>query len=71
MKYLIKQRVVNGDHIIEAYYVPETPDDADPNDRPSACAIRVTTGDEIRLRGVEADRFWEAYSGDAYAVVTK
>lgn len=71
MKYLIKQRVINGDQIRQAQYLPEDIDTGDP----SSCFVdlggqREGCNWDVVLRGVEADWFWDAYSGDAYAVVT-
>lgn len=72
MKYLIKQRVINGDRIRQAQYMPED----ETVHEASACFIDLGGRDaecdwDVVLRGTDADRFWEAYSGDAYAVVTK
>lgn len=76
MKYRIGNTVINADHIVKVDYFPATPDDTIPEERASACGIRTTSNLEdndrqwnIWLRGAEADRFWEVYSGDVYKVV--
>lgn len=74
MKYLIGNKVINADHIVEVRYAPETPESPNPGDRPSVCHIETindgVSGFEFvtRLRGEEADLFWDAYSKDAYFV---
>lgn len=75
MKYLVGNTVINSDHIVKVVYLESVPDDPDPHERKSACGILTDKDDESKsewtlwLRGKEADRFWDAYAGDAYKVV--
>lgn len=79
MKYLLGNTVINSDNIVKVVYLPATPDDPDPKERLSVCGIEtVNTASDMQdgdnhgwsvwLRGERADRFWEAYTGDAYQV---
>lgn len=74
MKYMIGSTVLNGDHIVMVRYTPEfngyDEDEGVDAHYPSRCEIDVRRYTPIVLRGVEADRFWKAYIGDAYAVFT-
>ena len=71
MKYLIGNTAINSDHIVKAKFYPETPDDVDPEDRPAICEITLIDDGEVRLRGKKAEWFGEAYSSDAYCVITE
>lgn len=76
MKYLIGNRVINGDHIVQAVYWPEHGEVKSQCDITLTSVIaleldRCSTSDNVVLRDVQADRFWDAYSGDAYQVTTK
>ncbi len=79
MKYLIKNQVINSDNIVSAKYWPAH------DKSESQCEITLTSATPITnhegdlvggsesvveiLRCETADRFWEAYSRDAYCVV--
>ncbi len=81
MKYIIGNQVINADHIVRAQYWPAHDNSV------SQCQITLTSivptmnadGDtfgcsesEVEiLRSEAADRFWEAYSRDAYCIVTE
>ena len=81
MKYLIGGKIINADHIIEAEYFPSHPYATDPEKmHPPHCCITTAALDEasepncpknevVTLHADEADRFWNAYSSDAYHVV--
>lgn len=72
MKYLIKDTVINADHIVRVQYMPA---DESINEKSSCLILTDETRNDSAwsaiLRGTDADRFWNAYSSDAYQVVTK
>lgn len=67
MKYLIGTHCINSDHIIEAVH----DEDAVHITLASVSAGELdtcATSDVITLEGKSADKFWDAYVGDAYSV---
>lgn len=73
MKYLIGNRVINADHIVEAVYLPED------GDEKSAVHITLSstnaleldhcaTSERIVLRDKSADCFWDAYTSGAEVI---
>lgn len=70
MKYLIKNQVINADHIVSVLYQPE---DESIGEKSAAHILTdAEAGDRnwtLTLRGKDADLFWDIYSGDAYTVV--
>lgn len=74
MKYLIENKIINSDHIVEVRYLPETPLASDPLDRESLCTIETVNDAPsfeyiTRLRGKKADAFWQVYSADSIDVL--
>lgn len=83
MKYLINHQAINSDQIVRVNYAPEHQDNT--GSYVPCCAITLTStasniseegyvgtpiSEVVTLYDAEADRFWYAYIGDAYAVVT-
>lgn len=72
MKYLIGNQCINADHIARVEFDPAR--DESQSDR---CVITTNANDcsgeglfQILLLGTDALLFWQAYSGDAFTVVS-